>query len=224
MLIRNADLLFNDPWAFALQVSPLLVALVIGVSFHEFAHAAAATVRGDFTAKRLGRLTLNPKAHLSLSGSIMLLIVGFGWGKPVPIDISRLRGGRREVEFVSAAGPASNVMLALAFASFFRVGLLPLGGLNPSGLQDWLTETGAFLVYLNLILAVFNLLPMPPLDGGGILAGLAPRSALPLVRQLQKIGPIVLVGVLLSTYVTNLNILGTIFDPVLGLTKKLIGG
>jgi Zn-dependent protease len=205
-------------------VSPLLVALVIGVSFHEFAHAAAATVRGDFTAKRLGRLTLNPKAHLSLSGSIMLLIVGFGWGKPVPIDISRLRGGRRAVAFVSAAGPASNVMLALAFASFFRVGLLPLGGLNPSGLQDWLTETGAFLVYLNLILAVFNLLPMPPLDGGGILAGLAPRSALPLVRQLQKIGPIVLVGVLLSTYVTNLNILGTIFDPVLGLTKKLIGG
>lgn len=224
MLIRNTDLLFNDPWAFALQVSPLLVALVIGISFHEFAHAAAATARGDFTAKRLGRLTLNPKAHLSLSGSLMLLIVGFGWGKPVPIDISRLRGGRRAVAFVSAAGPASNVLLALAFASFFRVGLLPLGGLNPSGLQDWLTETGAFLVYLNLILAVFNLLPMPPLDGGGILAGLAPRSAMPAVRQLQKIGPIVLVGVLLSTYVTNLNILGTIFGPVLDLTEKLIGG
>jgi Zn-dependent protease len=154
----------------------------------------------------------------------MLVVVGFGWGKPVPIDISRLRGGRRAVAFVSAAGPASNVLLALAFASFFRVGLLPLGGLNPSGLQDWLTETGAFLVYLNLILAVFNLLPMPPLDGGGILAGLAPRSALPAVRQLQKIGPIVLVGVLLSTYVTNLNILGTIFGPVLDLTEKLIGG
>jgi Zn-dependent protease len=229
MLLFNTDLLLDDPFAFTVLMVSVVLSLIIGITVHEFAHAAAATSRGDLTAQRLGRLTLNPKAHLSPTGSIMLLIVGFGWGNPVPVDLFRLRGGRRALAFVSAAGPASNVILALVFASLFQVGLLSLDEISRDALESfniraWASIVGSYAVQMNLILAVFNLLPIPPLDGGGILAGIAPRGALPAVRQIQKIGPIVLVAILLSTYVTDLNILGMIFGPVIDLTDVLIGG
>ncbi len=228
MLLFNADLLLDDPFAFTVLIVSVVVSLVIGITVHEFAHAAAATMRGDLTAQRLGRLTLNPKAHLSPAGSIMLLLVGFGWGKPVPVDIFRLRGGRRALAFVSAAGPASNVMLALAFALLFQIGLLSVDEISRDALESlsvraWASIAGSYAVQLNLILAVFNLLPVPPLDGGGILAGIAPQGALPAVQKLQKIGPMVLLALILSTYVTDLNILGTILSPVRNLTDILIG-
>ena len=218
MLIHNFDLLFNDPFAFTVLIGSVVLALVIGITVHEFAHAAAATMRGDTTAQRQGRLTLNPKAHLSPAGSIMILLVGFGWGRPVPVNIFDLRGGRRALAFVSAAGPVSNVVLALAFALLFQVGLLSVDEIS------WASRYAHYAVQMNLLLAVFNLLPISPLDGGGILAGLAPRSALPVVRQFQKIGPVVLIVILLSSYVPNLNILGTIFAPVVDLAGILVGG
>ena len=229
MLLFNADLLLDDPFAFMVLIVSVLVALLIGITVHEFSHAAAATMRGDFTAQRLGRLTLNPKAHLSPAGTIMLLVVGFGWGKPVPVDMFRLRGGRRALAFVSAAGPASNVVLAFLFAALFQLGVLSIDEISRSGLESfnlraWASIAGSYAVQLNLILAVFNLLPVPPLDGGGILAGLAPRGALPAVHQFQKIGPMVLLVILVPTYVTDLNILGMVFSPVINLTSVLIGG
>jgi Zn-dependent protease len=228
MLLFNADLLVDDPFAFTVLIVSVLFALLLGITVHEFSHAAAATLRGDITAQRLGRLTLNPKAHLSPAGTIMLLIVGFGWGKPVPVDIFQLRGGRRALAFVSAAGPASNVVLAFAIAALFQIGILSVDEISRSALESvnvraWASIVGSYAVQLNLILAVFNLLPVPPLDGGGIIAGIAPRGALPAVRQLQRIGPMVLVAVLLSTYVTDLNILGSVFGPVIDLTDALIG-
>ena len=229
MLLFNADLLLDDPFAFTVLIVSVLVALLIGITVHEFSHAAAATMRGDLTAQRLGRLTLNPKAHLSPAGTIMLLVVGFGWGKPVPVDIFRLRGGRRALAFVSAAGPASNVALAFVFAALFQLGVLSVDEISRSELESfnlraWASIAGSYAVQLNLILAVFNLLPLPPLDGGGILAGIAPRSALPAVHRFQKIGPMVLVLILMTTYMTDLNVLGMIFGPVFDLTDALIGG
>lgn len=228
MLLFNADLLVDDPFAFTVLIVSVVVALLVGITVHEFAHAAAATSRGDFTAQRLGRLTLNPRAHLSPAGSIMLLIVGFGWGKPVPVDLFSLRGGRRALAFVSVAGPASNVALAFAIAGLFQIGLLSVddisrGALESFSVRAWASIAATYAVQLNLILAVFNLLPVPPLDGGGIIAGIAPRAALPAVQKLQQFGPMVLLAVLLSTYVTDLNILGTIFGPVINLTDVLIG-
>ena len=229
MLIHNFDLLFNDPFAFTVLIGSVVLALVIGITVHEFAHAAAATMRGDTTAQRQGRLTLNPKAHLSPAGSIMILLVGFGWGRPVPVNIFDLRGGRRALAFVSAAGPVSNVVLALAFALLFQVGLLSVDEISRASLESlspraWASVSAHYAIQMNLLLAVFNLLPISPLDGGGILAGLAPRSALPVVRQFQKIGPVVLIVILLSSYVPNLNILGTIFAPVMDLAGILVGG
>ena len=189
MLLANSDLLLDAPRAFFVWMSAVSAALLIGVTFHEFSHAFAANRQGDLTATRLGRLTLNPKAHLDPAGTVMLFIVGFGWGKPVPVDPRRLKSGRLGMAIVSAAGPAANVVLALAFALLFQSGLLEPSNFNRSALGaidvlGWLTLVATLSVLLNLILAVFNLLPVPPLDGGGILAGIAPRVLLPAVAKL----------------------------------------
>ncbi len=220
MLLANSDLLFDAPRAFFVWMSAVSAALLIGVTFHEFSHAFAANRQGDLTATRLGRLTLNPKAHLDPAGTVMLFIVGFGWGKPVPVDPRRLRSGRLGMAIVSFAGPAANVVLALAFASLFQSGLLEPSNFNRGSLGaidvlGWLTLVATLSVLLNLILAVFNLLPVPPLDGGGILAGIAPRALLPTVAKLQLIGPIVLLAVIGVSILTNYSPLRFIFGPVL---------
>ena len=220
MLLANSDLLFDAPRAFFVWMSAVSAALLIGVTFHEFSHAFAANQQGDLTATRLGRLTLNPKAHLDPAGTVMLFIVGFGWGKPVPVDPRRLRSGRLGMAIVSAAGPAANVVLALAFALLFQSGLLEPSNFNRSALGaidvlGWLTLVATLSVLLNLILAVFNLLPVPPLDGGGILAGIAPRALLPAVAKLQVIGPIVLLVVIGLSILTDYSPLSFIFGPVL---------
>ena len=159
-----------------------------------FLRSGWGTTRRD----RLGRITLNPKAHLDPAGTLMLLVAGFGWGKPVPVNSSLLRYGRRGMAMVAAAGPMSNVALAMAFALLFQIGLVDAGGVSRADLRAldpgaWANIVATYSVLLNLILAVFNLLPLPPLDGGGILTGIAPRGWLPLVGQLTRYGPIVLI-------------------------------
>jgi Zn-dependent protease len=228
MLLFNTDLLLNDPFAFFVWFATVAFALVIGISVHEFSHAAAANLQGDDTAKRLGRLTLNPLAHLHPTGTILLVVAGFGFGRPVPVNPSRLRSGRRGMALVSVAGPASNVVLAIVFAALLQSGLVDMIDPSRQTLQSadigaWATNTAEFAVRLNLLLALFNLLPVYPLDGGGILAGLAPQAALPLVGKLQKLGPPVLLTVLALTLVTDINILGPIFAPVNALADRLIG-
>ena len=219
MLLFNADLLLDDPMAFVVFMSAIAIALLVGITVHEASHAAAASYQGDQTAARLGRLTLNPAAHLDRAGTIMLLVVGVGWGKPVPVNPLRLRNGRRGMALVSFAGPASNVVLAFLFAALFQLGLVSLDDITRSALRsvttgEWLALIAFFGVLLNLILAVFNLLPIPPLDGGGILAGLAPRQWLPAVAKLQQVGPLLLIGIIGTTYLTGTSVLSFIFDPV----------
>jgi Zn-dependent protease len=228
MLLFNTDLLLDDPFAFFVLFAAVAFALVIGISVHEFSHAAAANLQGDDTAKRLGRLTLNPLAHLHPTGTILLVVAGFGFGRPVPVNPFRLRSGRRGMAMVSAAGPASNVVLAIVFAGLFQSGLIDTNELSPQALHPddiaaWVTLTTIYAVHLNLLLAMFNLLPVYPLDGGGILAGLAPQAALPLVGKLQKLGPPVLLTVLALTLVTDINVLGPLFGPVNALADRLIG-
>ena len=228
MLLANSDLLFDDPFAFVVLLVAVGVSLLIGITFHEFAHAYAANRLGDMTATRLGRLTLNPKAHLDPMGTIMLLIAGFGWGKPVPVDPRRLRNGRRGMAVVSLAGPLSNVLLALAFASLFQLGLITHGDFSREALRTfdplaWATLIATYSVLLNLVLAAFNLLPIAPLDGGGILSGIAPRQWLPAIGRLQRYGPIMLIGIIGLAVLTGVNVLGFLFRPVLKLADILIG-
>ena len=229
MLLARSDLLLDDPFAFFVLILAVAVSLLIGITFHEAAHAYSANKLGDPTAARLGRITLNPKSHLDPTGTVMLLVAGFGWGKPVPVNPLRLWNGRRGVAIVSAAGPATNLLLALAFASLFQVGLLEAGDFSRAELRTldpgaWLNIIATYSVLLNLILAAFNLLPLPPLDGGGVLAGVVPREWLPAVTWLQRVGPIVLIAVIGLSILTDLNPLGFVFGPVIDFAGFLMSG
>ena len=228
MLLFNTDLLLDDPLAFMVLMSTVAAALLVGITFHEAAHAYAAKLQGDLTATRLGRLTLNPKAHLDPAGTALLFIVGFGWGKPVPVNPYNLRSGRRGMAFVSAAGPASNVVLAIVIGAVFQLGFLSPVELTYATLRSidivgWVTLVAVFSVLLNLILAIFNLLPIAPLDGGGILGGIAPSRWLPAVASIQRFGPVVLLLVVASSFVGNFSVLGYLFAPARDLADVLIG-
>ena len=228
MLLAYRDVLIDDPIAFVVLLVAVAVSLIIGITFHEFSHAFAANRLGDPTAARLGRLTLNPKAHLDPTGSVMLLIAGFGWGRPVPVDPRRLWNGRRGMAIVSAAGPASNLALALGFGLLFQLGIVTSGGGTSIGaLKEfdplaWATLIASYSVLLNLVLAALNLLPIAPLDGGGILTGILPSAWLPAVAKLQRYGPVVLIGVVGLTYLTDINVLGFLFEPVRDLAARLM--
>ncbi len=184
-----------------------VLATVLAITLHEAAHGYAARALGDDTAERLGRVSLNPLRHVDMVGTILLpgfllisqlLTVGrvevmFGWAKPVPVDIRRLRDPRFGMVLVAAAGPAVNVLLALAAAfSLHAVELVPLG---PAA-SEWLFRFGGLLILANLVLGLFNLIPLPPMDGGRILGGLLPpRIGAPFLR-LERFGLLLVVGLL----------------------------
>ena len=227
MLLAGINGLFEDPLLAVVVFVAIAASLLIAITFHEASHAITARSLGDDTAARLGRVTLNPQRHLDPAGTVMLLIVGFGWGKPVPVNPSRLRNGRTGMAMVSATGPMANVALAVGFALLFRIGVLD-GSISRDELQSlspvaWANLIAWYGVALNLLLAVFNLLPLPPLDGGGIIQGIAPRSWWPAVVQLRRFGPIVLVGLIALTFVTNIDPLGFIFRPVYSVADALRG-
>lgn len=150
--------LFSQP----IEFIAFLIAIIIAVAFHEAAHALAATRLGDDTAKLSGRLTLNPFAHLDLVGSILFLLVGFGWGKPVPVNPNNFRNPNLDNWLVALAGPITNLIIAIIFG-------LPIKLLGES-LQPWAAAFLSLVVLINLVLAVFNLIPIPPLDGSKVIA------------------------------------------------------
>lgn len=153
------SLLFSNPLAFAI----LAVILTIAITIHEFAHAWTADHLGDPTPRLQDRVTLNPLAHLDPLGTFMLVVTGFGWGKPVQFDPYNLQDVRRDTLLVALAGPASNIIMALILALLTPI--LP-----------WSSLITNYAIHINLILATFNLLPIHPLDGGKILAGLLPTE------------------------------------------------
>jgi len=181
--------LFGDPIAFLSDLILKLPALLIAVTVHELAHALVADRLGDPTPRRLGRITLNPLPHLDPLGALAFVLAGFGWAKPVPVNFMNLRRPKEDMVWVAGAGPATNLLLAAACGLLFRLmvtinpGLIlhlrPGGG--PSG---WNDPAAIVLVPLllmlleavkwNVVLAVFNMIPIPPLDGGRVMVGLLP--------------------------------------------------
>ena len=193
---------------------------MFALSFHEFAHAWMASKCGDNTASRMGRLTLNPMAHLDVMGSLMILFVGFGWAKPVPVDSRNLRDPRKDMMKVAAAGPLSNLLLAMLAGMAWRL----LGGIN------FLLETNFpvlifYFTQINVALAVFNLIPVSPLDGSQIFSGYLMKTNPELALKIQSYGPQVLFGLILFGYVTGFSILWLVMKPFVNFFMLLfIGG
>jgi Zn-dependent protease len=187
---------------FIANASLYVVPLLLAVTAHEVAHGWVANKRGDHTARDLGRITLNPFAHIDLVGTIILpaiLLITrtpflFGWAKPVPVRFDNLRGGRRDMALVAAAGPVSNLMLAIGSALVYRAVLAgnDMGLAMTSTLFSWialpLKSMAAKSVEINLVLMTLNLLPVPPLDGGRILVGLLPESLGAQLERLERFG------------------------------------
>jgi Zn-dependent protease len=174
---------------------------------------------GDPTAKNLGRLSLNPVRHLDQMATAMILLVGFGWGKPVPVNPYYLRG-RSAISLVAGAGPTANVIAAALFAIPVRAGLVPwhspfdFRGLQDMGPLDLVGVLVGFVVFINIILAVFNLIPLAPLDGSKVALGVAPRSMADTLLRWEASGPIILLAIIGIDWLTGLGLLWGVLLPV----------
>lgn len=198
-------ILFEQPLLFI----AVLLAIIIALTFHEYAHALMARILGDKTAEQMGRLTLNPLAHLDPVGFLMLLVAGFGYAKPVPFDPRYLAHPRRDSVLVGLAGPASNVLMAVLFAFALKFFMTSLG---PDNLLMNFLYLGAMI---NINLALFNLIPIPPLDGSHLLFALlhAPKwNRLRFILHTQ--GPMLLLLLIIIDSIGGVGIFSAIFGVV----------
>lgn len=190
----------NDPIAFVLLVIPLLYSVVI----HEVAHGWVAYRMGDPTAKLMGRLSLNPIRHIDPIGALMLFLVGFGWARPVPVNINNIADRRKGLIFVSSAGIFSNILIAFGSVLFLRL-------LHPS-LDGTMAQILRTVASINITLAALNLIPIPPLDGSKILMGLTSERTRYFLARIEPFGFFILIGLLY---------LG-LLDPLIGFFEWII--
>ena len=194
----------------------LIPVLLFAVVFHEFSHAWVANKLGDPTARYAGRLTLNPIAHLDPIGGLMILFVGFGWAKPVPVDPRYLKNPREDMMKIAFAGPASNLLLAFIAGTILRSGYF-------QGNMAMMMVLFRF-IQINIMLAVFNMIPVFPLDGSQIFSGLLIRTNPDLVRNLQIYGPQILLGAILIGYFTPISPISWIMGPFVNFFLFLFAG
>jgi Zn-dependent protease len=210
---------------------PTLIArifvLIVAFSVHEFAHAWSADMFGDETPRMNGRLTLNPLVHLDPMGSLMLLVVGFGWARPVPVNPYALsRRSSAALMLVSLAGPLSNLLMAVVAAIPFRLGLV--SRFDTGEVPGQILPTPALLlmtfVFINLILMLFNLIPLAPLDGEKIAQYFFPPSWARFFDTIRPYGPLILLVLVFAGPALNLNILGWILGPPMQALLRLLVG
>jgi Zn-dependent protease len=235
LLFRYTDLLDQDLLIFLTLVGATLLALVVGIGFHEFCHAFMADSLGDPLPARQGRVTLNPLAHLDPAGTVMMLFVGFGWRKPVQWSGQSLRvSPKMAMLMISAAGPLSNFVAAGLLGLPIKLGWVPFINpfdFTPFGLGITVGEpdeyVGLFLtasVLLNVVLGVFNLLPIHPLDGFKVVAGLLPDDLSQEFMKLGQYGPAILMVLIALPFFTGYNPLGDVMAPtVLPLIELFTG-
>jgi len=204
--------LFSNPILFFIY----LISLLISLSIHEFSHAWVADYLGDPTARLQGRLTLNPKAHIDTFGIVFLLLFGFGWGKPVPVDSFNLKNPRKDTLWISLAGPASNFILAILLSIILRLFIL-------FKLQFFLTISlvvFVFLIKMNIVLGIFNLLPISPLDGFKVVEGLLPEKKAQEWAGLERLGFLFLLALIFP--IGNSSLLDNIIGPVSNFITNLL--
>ena len=204
-------MLFRVPIEVLILLIPVLVFALV---FHEFSHAWVANKLGDPTARYSGRLTLNPLAHLDPFGSLMILFVGFGWAKPVPVDSRYLANPRVDMMKIAFAGPAANLLLAFVGGTIIRTGLI----------SDSITLVILLFTQINIMLAVFNMIPIPPLDGSQIFSGIMIRRYPELVYKLQMYGPQILLGLIMIGYFTRISPIWIVMSPFVNFFLFLFAG
>ncbi len=186
------------------KISIMLVPALFAVTLHEVAHGYIAERLGDPTARLMGRLTLNPLKHLDPIGTLALLVFGFGWARPVPVNFNNLHHPKRDVIWVSLGGPITNFSLAVFSALLLHIlvwlkGAVHLSGTFPALVLDPLSLMAAFSLYINVILGVFNLIPIPPLDGGRVMTGLLPQRQADLLAKLEPFGFVIIIFLVFFT-------------------------
>ncbi|PWB38440.1 MAG: site-2 protease family protein [Parcubacteria group bacterium] len=205
-------LLFSSPQMFLI----IVLAIIFALTIHEFSHALAATALGDNTAKYSGRLSLNPMVHLDLWGTLMLLLAGFGWGRPVPINPYNMRWRRYGEAAVALAGPISNLLSVVLFVLIIKI-FVP--GLSPDSL---LTIFLGQLLLVNLVLGVFNLIPIPPLDGSKVLFSFLPASWDDFKTKLTINGLWILIGLVILGDLTGFDVFGSIIDFFINIVGRFL--
>jgi Zn-dependent protease len=208
---------------FLLKLSIMLVPALLAITCHEVSHGYVAYRFGDQTARSLGRLTLNPLKHLDIVGTLMVFLVGIGWAKPVPVDFRNLRNPKRDMIWVAAAGPATNFILAIVSAGLLRgVVLLQQYASEiwiPNLLFEPISLMLAFSLYINLLLALFNLIPVPPLDGGRVLVGILPDRLAAAYSRIEPYGMIIIIVLVFFTKIFNY-----ILAPLLNMGIRTLAG
>lgn len=213
MLLQYIFALRFDPLAFFRLFLEVAIAIAIAIAVHEFSHALAATRLGDDTARRQGRLSLNPLVHLDTLGVLFLFLVGFGWGKPVPVNEGLLRSGRRGTAKVALAGPAAGLVAAGLVGLVMWATGVTLGGIL------------VMVVLFNILLSIFNLIPLPPLDGYKVAVGFLPRPLSLRFQHLERYGIYPLLSILVVDTFLQLGILGRILSPGVNFfTDLFLGG
>jgi Zn-dependent protease len=208
---------------FFFKVSIMLVPALMAITCHEVSHGFIADKFGDNTARYMGRLTLNPIKHMDILGTLMVFVVGIGWAKPVPVNFNNLRHPKRDMIWVAAAGPVTNFVLAVVSALAMRL-LVRLGAEVPdssplAAFLDPITLMLAFSVYINLLLGLFNLIPVPPLDGGRVAVGLLPQGLSSALARVEPFGMIIIIALVFLT-----NIFDYVISPALTFAVHLVAG
>ena len=204
--------------ALILMIAP---PILLALTFHEFSHAYIAYRLGDSTAKDMGRLTLNPLAHLDLVGTIMVFIIRIGWAKPVPVNPLNFKNPKKDLLWVSLAGPLSNMLLAYIFGLLCRILHITDLTITNFSMMELIKFMVAYGMLINLILAFFNIIPIPPLDGSKILAAFLPSKG---VEPFMKYGQFLLLGLIALSMVLDIPIFYKLYNPFLRLFSYLFAG
>jgi Zn-dependent protease len=235
MIFVFLDLFDIDPFAALIFFSAIATALLVGISFHEFSHAYIADSLGDGLPRRMGRVTLNPLAHLEPIGTLLMLTVGFGWGRPVPVNPYATRNPKASLGLTAAAGPLSNFVVAAVAGLPLKLNLLewvsPFDQLRAAflavdgwTLEEYLSVYLSAIVLFSLILGVFNLIPIAPLDGFKVAVGFLPQDLSNEFAKLEQYGPLILITLFLLPFFTGTFLLFEIMEPIISVLASLFAG
>jgi len=231
-LIFNLELLADDPVAFFVLFSALGTAVLLGLVLHEASHALAADRLGDHLPRASGRLTLNPLAHLDRTGTLLIALVGFGWAKPVPVNPNATKNPKAALAITAFAGPATNFIIAAVASVPFRLGSLEWFSLYRAqntgswGVDEYAGYYLSTIVLISVILGIFNLIPIAPLDGFKVAIGILPRELSRSFARLERFGPVLLISLIALPFLTGgrVSLLADVMRPVIGTLTEFFTG